>query len=110
MVTFSPHLVDILYHNFLVLSNFNDRGRCAAAIKIIVSKNCGPTTFFRNLLECLPVNEGDETGKYIFGLCFPMVPADMGRPPRKTGGGRGKRADELGRQRQAQMLARRMLC
>ena len=32
----------------------------------------------------------------IFGLCFPMGPADTGRPPREQGGGGG--ADELGRQ------------
>ena len=64
-------------------------------MKIIVGKNCGPTMFFRDLLECLLVGEGDETGRYIFGLCFPMVPADTGRPPRERGSGEG--ADELGR-------------
>ena len=85
MVTFSPHLVDILYHNFLVLSNFNGGKRGAAAMEIIVSKNCGPTMFFRDLLECLLVSEGNETGKYILGLCFPMGPAATGRPPRKQG-------------------------
>ena len=75
-------------------------------MEFIVDKNCGPTAFFRDPLECLLVDEGDETGRYIFGLCFPMGPADTGRPPREQGGGGG--ADELGRQ--AQMLARRMLC
>lgn len=35
-------------------------------------------------------------GKYIFDLCFPMVPAATGRPPREPEGGGG--ADELGRQ------------
>ena len=76
--------------------------------KIIVSKNCGPTTFFRALLECLLVSEEDETRKYILGFCFPIVPAATGRPPREQGW--RKRADELGRQRQAQMLAHRVLC
>ena len=47
-------------------------------------------------MECLLVDEGDETGKYIFGLCFPIGPTDTGRPPREPGGGGG--ADELGRQ------------
>ena len=65
-------------------------------MKIIVSKNCGPTTFFHGLLECLLISEGNETGKHIFGLCFPMGLADTGRPPREQGGGGG--ADELGRQ------------
>ena len=64
-------------------------------MKFIVGKNCGPTTLFRDLLECLLVDEGDETGKYIFGLCFPIGLADTGRPPRELGGGGG--ADELGR-------------
>ena len=86
MVTFSPHLVDILYHNFLVLSNFNGGERCAAAMENIVSKNCGPTTFFRDLLECLLIGEGNETGKYILEFCFPIVPADTGRSPREAGG------------------------
>ena len=79
-------------------------------MEIIVSKNCGPTTFFRAILKYLLISEENETEKYIFGLCFPMVPAATGRPPRKRDGGRGKRADELGRQRQAQMLAHRILC
>ena len=61
-------------------------------MKIIVSKNCGLTTFFRDLLECLLVNEGDKTGKYIFGLCFPMGPADTGRSPREAGGDEKRRA------------------
>ena len=61
-----------------------------------MSKNCGRTAFFRDLLECLLVDEGNETGKYIFGLCFPMGPAGTGRPHREPGGGGG--ADELGRQ------------
>ena len=65
-------------------------------MEFIVGKNCGPTTLFRDLLECLLVSEGNETGRYISGLCFPMVPADTGRPPREQGGGGG--ADELGRQ------------
>ena len=55
--------------------------------KFIVGKNCGPATFFRDLLECLLIGRRDGTGKYIFGLCFPMVPADTGRPPRELGGG-----------------------
>lgn len=38
---------------------------------------------FRDLLECLLISEGDETGKYIFGLCFPMGLADTGRPHRE---------------------------
>ena len=66
-------------------------------MEIIVSKNCGPTMFFRDLLECLLISEGDETGKYILGLCFTIGLADTGRPPREPeGGGRG--ADELGGQ------------
>ena len=63
-------------------------------MEIIVSKNCGPTIFFRDLLECLLVSEGDEIGKYIFGLCFPIGLAGTGRPPRELGGGGG--VDELG--------------
>ena len=66
-------------------------------MEIIVSKNCGPAMFFRDLLECLLVGEGDEIGRYILGLCFPMVLADTGRPPREPEGGGGG-ADELGRQ------------
>ena len=66
-------------------------------MEIIVSKNCGPATFFRDLLECLLVDEGDGTGRYIFGLCFPMGPAATGRPPREPEGGGGG-ADELGGQ------------
>lgn len=58
-------------------------------------QNCGPATFFRDLLECLLVSEGDETGRDISGLCFPMALADTGRPPRELGGG-GEGADELG--------------
>ena len=65
-------------------------------MKIIVSKNCGRIAFFHGPLECLLIGEGNETGKYIFGLCFPMGLADTGRPPREPGGGGG--ADELGRQ------------
>ena len=65
-------------------------------IEFIVGKNCGPTTLFRDLLECLLIGEGDEARKYIFGLCFPIGLADTGRPPREQGGGGG--ADELGRQ------------
>ena len=65
-------------------------------MEIIVSKNCGPATFFRDLLECLLVGEGNETGRYISGLCFPMGPPYTGRPPREQGGGGG--ADELGKQ------------
>ena len=95
MVTFSPHLVDILYHNFLVLSNFNGGKRGATAMEVIVSKNCGPTMFFRALLECLLVSEEDGTRKYIFSLCFPIVPAATGRPPR---GRVEMKSDELGRQ------------
>ena len=68
-------------------------------MKIIVSKNCGRIVFFRDLLECLFVDEGNETGKYIFGLCFPMGLTDTGRPHREPDGGEG--ADELGRQTQA---------
>ena len=52
--------------------------------------------FFRDLLEYLLVSEGDGAGKDIFGLCFPISPADTGRPPREQGGGGG--ANELGRQ------------
>ena len=55
----------------------------------IVSKNCGPATFFRDLLECLLIGEENEIGKHIFGLCFPMGPADTGRPPREPEGGEG---------------------
>ena len=55
-------------------------------------------TFFRDLLECLLIGEGNETGKYIFGLCFPMGPADTGRPPREPEVGRRAGTDELGRQ------------
>ena len=72
---------------------------------ILVSKNCGPATFFRDPLECLLIGEGNEVGKHIFGLCFPMGLADTGRPPREAG---GDESDELGRQ--AQALAREMLC
>ena len=61
----------------------------------IVSKNCGRIVFFRDLLECLLIGEGDEVGKHIFGLCFPIGPADTGRPPREPEGGGG--AGELGR-------------
>ena len=64
-------------------------------MEIIVGKNAA-TAFFRDPLECLLVGEGNEARKYIFGLCFPMAPADTGRPPRELGGGGG--ADELGRQ------------
>ena len=66
-------------------------------MEIIVSKNCGPTTLFRDLLECLLVGEGNETGRYILGFCFPIGLADTGRPPREPEGGGGG-ADELGRQ------------
>lgn len=66
-------------------------------MEIIVSKNCGPATSFRDLLECLLISGGDETGKHIFGLCFPIGSADTGRPPREQGG-RQTGADELGRQ------------
>ena len=55
-----------------------------------------PRPFFYRILECLLVNEGDGTGKYIFGLCFPMGLADTGRPRREQGG--DGEADELGRQ------------
>ena len=65
-------------------------------MKIIVSKNCGPTMFFDALLECLLIGEEDETGKYILGFCFPIVPAATGRPPRKQSG--DGEVDELGRQ------------
>ena len=51
-----------------------------------MSKNYGPATFFHGLSECLLVNEGDEVGKHIFGLCFPIGLADTGRPPREQGG------------------------
>lgn len=64
----------------------------------IVSKKLRPRPFFHRTLECLLISEGNETGKYILGLCFPMGPADTGRPPREAGGVRSKRADELGRQ------------
>ena len=65
-------------------------------MEFIVDKNCGPTAFFRGPLECLLISEGDGAGKSIFGLCFPMGPADTGRPPREPEGGEG--VDELGRQ------------
>ena len=65
-------------------------------MEIIVSKNCGSTMFFRDLLECLLIGEGNETGKYILGFCFPIVSADTGRPPWEPEGGGGG-ADELGR-------------
>ena len=48
--------------------------------------------FFRDLLECLLVSEEDETRKYILGFCFPIVPADTGRPPREQGGDEKRRA------------------
>ena len=41
--------------------------------------------FFRDLLECLLVDEGNEIGRDIFGLCFPMGSADTGRPHREPG-------------------------
>ena len=65
-------------------------------MEFIVGKNCGRIVFFRDLLECLLVSEGDETGRYILGFCFTIGLADTGRPPREQGGGGG--ADELGRQ------------
>ena len=43
----------------------------------------------------LLVSEGNEAGRYIFGLCFLIGLADTGRPPREPGGGEG--ADELER-------------
>ena len=52
-------------------------------MEIIVSKNCGRIVFFRGLLECLLISEGDETGKHIFDLCFPIGLADTGQPPRE---------------------------
>ena len=80
-------------------------------MKIIVSKNCGRIVLFRDLLECLFVDEGNETGKYIFGLCFPISPADTGRPHREqeVAGELERRAGQAGSE-QAQGLARRMLC
>ena len=54
--------------------------------------------FFHRAFECLLISEGNETGKYIFGLCFPIVPADTGRPPREPGVGQRAGADELDRQ------------
>ena len=66
-------------------------------MEIIVSKNCGPTMFFRALLECLLVGEEDETGKYILGFCFPIVPAATGRSPRKAGGDEKRRAEPASR-------------
>lgn len=49
------------------------------------------------------VNEGDETGDLIFGLCFPMAPLDVDGPHlemRESGGQAGHRgvgpAGELG--------------
>ena len=53
--------------------------------------------FFRDLLECLLVSEGNGAGKYIFGFCFPMVPADTGRPPREPEGGGGRAGQAGGR-------------
>ena len=38
-----------------------------------------PRPFFHRAFECLLINEEDETGKYIFGLCFPIGLADTGR-------------------------------
>ena len=46
---------------------------------------------------CLLIGEGNEMEKYIFGLCFPMGPADTGRPPREQGGGE-ERTSWVGRQ------------
>ena len=63
-------------------------------MEIIVGKKIAATAFFRDLLECLLVGEGNETGRYIFGLCFPIGLADTGRPPREPEGGGG--VDELG--------------
>ena len=56
------------------------------------------TPFFHRAFECLLVSEEDETGKYIFGLCFPIGPAATGRPHREPEAGRRARTDELGRQ------------
>ena len=67
-------------------------------MKFIVGKNCGRIAFFRDLLECLLIGEGNETGKYIFGLCFPMGPAATGRPHREPEMGQQAGADELGKQ------------
>lgn len=67
-------------------------------MKIIVSKNCGPATFFRDPLEYLLISEGDETGKYIFDLCFHIGLADTGRPHREPEvGGRAGTTSEAGR-------------
>ena len=78
-------------------------------MEIIVSKNCGPATFFRDPLEYLLIGEGNETGKYIFGLCFPMDPTATGRPPREQGGVE-ERTSWVGRRERAYELARRVLC
>ena len=78
-------------------------------MKIIVSKNCGRIVFFRDPLEYLLISEGNETGKYIFGLCFPMGFADTGRPHREPEvGGRAGTMSWAGRR--AQELVRRVLC
>ena len=77
--------------------------------EIIVSKNCGRIVFFRDLLECLLIGEGNETGKYIFDLCFPMGLADTGRPPREQGGPASWN-DERGRQEAGAGAARKVLC
>ena len=55
---------------------------------IIAGRQLGFATLFHGPLECLLVNEGDETGRDIFGLCFPIGLVDTGRPPREPGGGR----------------------
>ena len=44
------------------------------------------------------VNEGNETGNLILGLCFPMGPADTGQPPREQGGGK-ERMSWVGRRK-----------
>lgn len=64
------------------------------------------TTFFRDLLECLLIGEGNETGRYIFGLCFPMVPPYAGWPHREPeAGGRAERTSWVGRKRAQELAA-----
>ena len=59
-------------------------------------QNCGRIAFFRDPLECLLIGEGNEAGKYIFGLCFPIGPADTGRPLREPEVGRQAGAEQAG--------------
>ena len=66
--------------------------------------------FFRDLLECLLVNEGDEIGRYISGFCFPIGLADTGRPPREQVVVEERTSWVGSGRRQVRKLARRVLC